>query len=232
MTPESIEQLHAAWSKDQKPENMHALLQALDPFIRSQVYHHTGSVNPAVKMEAKSMAANAIRTFDPSKQIKLTTYLGYQLKPLKRIAVRYDKDFKIPEKILQDWYTINNAEQEFANKHHRTPSVNELADHLSMPVKRIQHVRQSARGAMSEGQLPEGMPLGSQGLSNLSAAAEYVHHSLNPEDAKLFEMRTGFDGNPSKSVEEIGAALNIHPSAVSQRSADIAQKIMETEKLI
>jgi DNA-directed RNA polymerase specialized sigma subunit len=228
---ETIDQLHGTWGRERTPESMHKLLTALDPFIRSQVYHLTGSLNPAIRMQAKAMAATAVRSYDPAHGVKLTTYLGYQLKPLKRVAIKYDKDFKVPEKVLQDWYVINNATQEFSNKHNREPSVDELADHLSMPVKRIQHVRQSARGAMSEGQLPEGMPLGSQGISNLSTAAEYVHKSLPPEDQRLFEMRTGYGGEGPHSVEEIGARLNMHPSAVSQRSAEIAKKIRDTETL-
>lgn len=231
MTPTTspLEDLYITWRKDPKPGNMHALLKAMDPFIHSQVLHLTGSGNPAVKAEAKLLAAEAIRNFNPVKGTKLTTYVGYQLQPLRRVAMKYDRDFKIPEKILQEWSHIKKNETEFESKNGRSPSIAELADHMGLSVKRIAHVKDSVRGVMSESQLAPGAPLGSQSLSQLSAASEYVYNSLPGADQKIFDMKTGFGGEAPMSVDEISEKLGMHPSSVSQKSADISRKIIETE---
>ena len=227
-----LSELYAAWKEKPTPDNLNAILKAADPLLTSHISKLTGSVNPAVKTQAKVLAVKAVKTYDPSKGATLITHMANQVQPIIRTATQYDRPLAAPERALQDWKSVQKAEEELVDLWGRTPSTQEIADHMGLSIKRIADVRGSARGVMSEGQVLEGEALPTAKESKLSLAAEYIYPELTPTEQLIYEMKTGYGGRQESSNDEIATQLKISPSAVSQKCADIGKRISEAETMI
>ena len=53
--------------------------------------------------------------------------------------------------------------------------------------------------------------------------ADYVYYDLDPIDQKIFEWRTGRNGQKVLTVTEIAKRLKMSPASVSQRAKRISQ---------
>ncbi len=234
--PKTLDDHWVEYSKQPSQQAMADILSQARPVIDSAITSYTGG-NKNLYGHAKSMAIDAIKSFDPTKGAKLQTHLMSQLRPLSRLHAETSSSIRVPERIRADLYRVNQNHQEFFDEQGREPSDQELADRTGLSMKRISHVRKYSRAEVNESSLTgktedgddETFYPGTETKNPKDIWMEYVHHDSTPIDQKIMEWRYGFNGKETLSTGEIAKRLNLTPSAVSQRSAKLAARMREGE---
>lgn len=216
------------------PKNASALLDALKPVIQSGVRTYVGKPNPLSSSRARKLALQAVRSYNPTKA-RLSTHVHNYLKGLRRITEQQTRAVRIPERALLDRNRMVQGEAELTEELGREPTATELADHLKMPVKRIEMLRRMQSG-VSQSMLAFSGPE-AQGWSpavqqpRTDAWLRLVHADQDRTNQKIMEWTFGMYGAPILSNQEIARRLKLSPGAISQRKAKI-QQLLDQEDLL
>lgn len=226
-----------AWKAQPTPQNSAALLKAVDPIMSSALRSYGGSKpSPTLASRAKVLTLQGMQRYDPSRA-KLRTHLLSHLRGLQRFAAKESNAISVPERVALSLGHLHRAENELKDRLLRDPSESEIADHLGLPIKRLQKLRQ-AKPIYYEGQMQS---LGENGDKQTSSPGvvdtndkywqDFVYHDLEPTDQVIMEHLLGFNGKPVLPSNKIAAKLRLSPSAVSQRAQRIQQKLDLRNKL-
>lgn len=217
-----------AWKGDDSPTTRGALLKQVNPIIDSALHSYGGVAGPAIRGQAKMMALNAFKSYDPSRGT-MRTHLLSQLQGLRRSAAQSQQIIGIPERVALDrghlTATVNKLHDELG----RDPSDMELAAHTGLSLKRIAYIRQAKPGTNTGSILDEEGDVFSPAstipgnTSNEDAWAEMVYYDLSDVDRKIMEHTLGLRNTPVLSTGELAANLGVTPGAISQRKARIQQ---------
>jgi DNA-directed RNA polymerase specialized sigma subunit len=232
---DKLDQAYAAWKTKPTPENMAGALEAADPIIRNALTSYAGG-NEAFHTQAKKLAAQGFKTYDPRLGAKLHSHLMNQLQPLRRVTQRRTNVVHVPERVQSDLYHMRQAQQSYVDRFGRDAADSELSEQMGVPSSRLRHLRKFMRQESSESGLQTGGEEGMEPFYPGSAQAspedvwmEYVHHDAAPIDQKILEWKTGFNGKEIIPTLEIAKRLRISPSAVSQRAARLAKRMNELQ---
>jgi RNA polymerase primary sigma factor len=229
----NIGELHAAYVADPTPANLGAVVTALEPLIQSEISRYQGSRH-LLRIQARKLAVNAIRTYDPAAGAKLTTWVVNGLQPLTRYGRRMTQGIRVPELVTRQAAEINAVRQRLIDDTGAEPSDEQLADAIGIPVKRIKHIQATAVPTTTEGFMedirPEEFlndPVNPDGDPRLGAATSLVLDGLDEQDRKIFDWKTG-RGGVQRQNQDIAAELGVSPAYISQRSNTIADQIINT----
>jgi len=215
------------WYNNPNEETQAVLLKRIKPIINKAITSYAGG-NQAMKTRAYILANQALRTYDPTKDIKLETYLLSQLQQLNRRSRERAALVHVPENIFYNKQKIYQAESEFFEKHGREPNDDELSDISGMSSKHIKTARSYLDTNNDSGYTNDkGDSMLSKDRSASDIWQDYVHHDLDDTDKKIYEWTTGYQGTQIKSKAEIAKALKISAPAVSYRVSGIVKKLQE-----
>lgn len=222
-----------AFKKANSPEGNAAFLKTIHPIIGDAINAHVGQSNPLLVSQARRMALNAARNYDP-KRSRLKTHLFNQLQGLKRVNRSQTQILKVPERVALDKYHLDNFNQELIDKLAREPTDEELANHSGMSLKRIAKVR-SYNPAVAEGTLEAATPtqevLGGvrdPRKERMSMWQQIVYDDLSPTDKMIMEHTLGMNGRKPMANQDIAKKLNRSPGLISQRKKFI-QSMLDRE---
>jgi DNA-directed RNA polymerase sigma subunit (sigma70/sigma32) len=219
--------LYEVYANDPTPSNLNKVVESLRPVINYGIKSTGAYDDPYIKSQARLVAADAVKSFNPSSGARIHSWVSTQMPRLKRMKRESQSVVKVPERIQLDAYHLYNKEMEFMDKHEREPDLHELADLSSMSIKRIQKVREATRKTPSEFQLPD---TSAESSSDFAVeAADYVYGDLDYTDRKILEFKTGYGGSPILPPKEVATRLKLTPSQLTRRSARIALKMQEIE---
>lgn len=224
-----MEAAYTGWRAKPNPQNASLFLQAASPTIEKALRAYAPGMGDSLKTRARIMALNAARTYDPSKGMKLNTYLFQTLHGLSRFYGRRSNPLYIPEGRLLDKGRLDAAENELKDELDREPTAAELADRTGLPVHRIESLRSATPASKSESSTfsEEGDSLFSQKSDPERLWADYVYNEMDDKDKKIFELSTGYGGAQKVPKGEIAKRLGISAPAVSQRITKISKKLSE-----
>jgi DNA-directed RNA polymerase specialized sigma subunit len=209
---------------------MGEFLEKAQPVIDTGIKSY-GQNNRALETRARLLVADAAKKFDPTRGVKLRTYLMTQLQPLSRHARDFGQVTRVPERVNTDLYAVNQSSQEYFDKFGRESSDKELADATGLSMRRIAYVRKFANPETAESSLVDDenvvMYPGTETPDPDKILLEYVHHDLDPVDQKILEWRSGIYGKQKISNNEIAKRLRLSAGSVSQRAAKIAARIKQ-----
>jgi len=232
--PDNFDEIHANWLKNRTPEYNTQILDAIQPIIDTAIQSYVGpNVNQTIRTQAKLMALRALETYDPTKG-NVRNHLLSQLQSLRRYAAKQQNIIEIPEQVGLDFQALQEASNELRDQLGRDPTDDELADHTGMSKRRIKKIR-SFNQPVSEGSTHNETDENSNSgdtASNIpgqdpgaEAWLDFVYDDLSSTDKIIMDMMLGRNGRKKASVKEIAEALNISPSAVSQRAAKIQEML-------
>lgn len=229
------------WKQNQSPTQNDMIIEKMQPIIDSALKTYVGQeVSPTVRLQAKRMALEGLKNYDPAKS-KLKTHMMWHLQGLKRAAAKSNQILNVPERIRLDGNYINTSFNELNDQLGRDPSDNELADYTGMSLKRIQKVR-SYRPGLSEGAATQAFS-GSEedgmsdpaslipGRTSSSAWRDFVYDGLDDRSKLIMEHTFGMNGKKILDNISIANKLRITPARVSQLRADIQKKMDSRERL-
>lgn len=219
-----------AYRKEPTTTNLNTVVDSLNPVVHHALSSVGAQDDPALKIRARVLAAQAVKKYDPSAGANLATWTSNQLQPLRRMRREIQSPIKVPERTQLDALKLHRAEQEFYDEHNRLPDTAELADKVKLPVRRIAKIRRSFRRTPSESALG-GMP-NVEEPDHTSEAMDYVYRDSDHVDRRIIELKTGYGGESQMEPKAIAEVLKLTPSQLSRRSARIALRIQELEEAL
>ena len=222
-----------AYKANPNPQTRSALLRRFYGVIRSQVGKWAGPVPASVlESQAKLLALKAFDSYDPSKGAALATHVTNSLLPLSRTVYTYQNAARMPEHITMKVNTYNTAVNDFVALHGREPATDELHDRLGWKPAEITRIRDyNVRDLVESGGDVSGSFYDAQKFDDDDAMVlEGMYMTLSPEDKRIFEHTTGYNGAPILKVPEIGARLGMNTAQVAYRKTLIRKQLTEYMK--
>lgn len=207
--------LWQAWKRSQNQTDLQALLNQLQPLIHQQVIRWSGTLSPVtLELQAKTLAVEAIKTYDPKKGAALGTHVTNQLQKLSRTVYTHGQALRLPEHKAVSMASFSVAQQQLADRLGREPTANELADELGWTSMRVQEFQRAytRKELLTSGEFnPASFPVADQA----DPMVTFVYHDMAPKTQQLFEHITGFGGKPVLSNKELMAKFKMTQGQLS-----------------
>lgn len=229
--PKTLDTAYQTYLQDPTPEKLNIVVEHLKPAINYSISAMNAGSDALIKNKAKVFAANAVKKFDPQFGASLPTWVSGQLMQLKRFSREVNQPVKVPERIQLDAYTLFKGERDFIDQFDREPDLEELADHIKMPVKRIEKVRRAFRAMPSQGAMGDNNAQSEPDFA--TEAVDYIYKDSDKIDRKIIEMKTGYGGKyEAMQPKIIAIQLGLSPSQLTRRSAKLSLRIQEVERML
>lgn len=186
----------------------------------------------------------AAEAFDPSMNTRFSTYAAYWIKQsMKRALVNTAKMIRLPAymvQLLTEWRRATATLQEELG---RAPSEEEIALRLKLPAKKLRIIKKALRiyNAMPQAEQENGGGLCEEltpddqtqnALTKLANADELQQvlrllDGLEERKRVVLRLRFGLDGQPPKTLQEIGLALDLTRERVRQLEREALNELNE-----
>lgn len=197
------------------------------------IYQQYGDVDDIVN-EGIIALMDAIEKFDISKNTKFETYASIRIKGSIIDYVR--KQDWIPRKVKNDYKIIKESEELLSNKLGRTPTDNEIVEHLNMDINDYNKIISNAYGTsiLSFEELIEEANLSEYGLKDRHKIPEHeieskeLYKTLVESVNKLNEKEKliiSLYYKEELKLKDIAQVLEISNSRVSQIHTSALQKL-------
>lgn len=223
-------ELWEQWKRNPSEDNTRALLQQTAGVRNRAVQTWSGSISPGtLQSEAVKQSINAFQTYNPKKNVKLTTHLTNSLKKLSRDAYAEVSFLRMPEDRQMRYQSFNTAREDLKDRLGRDPSPYELSDELGWTVAECRRFLNEDRTVLISS---EPLPVGLQSMSasqgtNPNDPMHFVIADLPEQDRIIFEHTTGYGGAKILSGQELMGKLGITQSQLSYRKRIIAQRVKQ-----
>ena len=221
------------WNQHNDKKARNRLLKSLDPLLNKEVNKFVASPipRPALETEARILALNAFKSYDPSKA-QLNTHVTNHLKHLQRYVLTYQNVGRIPEHrgiAISRYQTIKeNLEEDLS----REPTIVELADILSWSPAEVERMQIELRKDLSIAAQSD-TDGGTKGFFDysfsttdvLKEAIEFVYFDASSEDKKILEYVFGIGGKQILAPKNISFKINRTELYVKKRLKFLAQEI-------
>lgn len=214
------------WKAAPSPKLMSAALKSVQPTIDTAISRQPRFNASVLGGEAKRLAIQAIKSFDPAHSASLSTHVFNHLRPLARYTQEMSRAVSVPRDAREQYGKVVRNEQDFEEEHNRPPTDWELQDRMGLSRERLAKIRQVGKYEFAEGAL-ESSPDVQQEEPTVSLWTDYVYYSLPERDRQIMDYRLGRNGKTQLSTEDIAKRLGIDPSYVNRRAGVIAQQIVD-----
>jgi len=207
--------------------NKEKLLKRFDGVINNQVNKWAGPVSRDVLLnEARLLAGKAFDTFNPAAGASLATYLTNQLLPLSRVVYTYQNTVRMPENVTQKIRTFNLANNTLKVSLGREPTTDELHNELGWSASDITRIRDyNKRDLLESGPAITGDFYAADRDDEDDMILGGIYFELLPEEKKLFEYTTGYNGAKVLSNPEIMKRMNVTQAQLSYKKVQLRKKI-------
>lgn len=211
-----------AWKKNPTDLNMQQVLDRMMPLIQKEVNRWAGTLaRPALEIEAKRLAIEAISNYSPTAGASLGTHVTNWLKKLSRITYTHQNIARIPEYQQLKFHSYNLAQSTLQDRMGRSPTTDELADELGWSRPYLSRFQKLFRRELTEsGPLPILSTKAEDG-----GMVDFLYHDLAPKQKKLFQYTTGYGGAPILSGQELMKKLKLTQGQLSYQKRLLINKI-------
>ena len=242
---ERQEKEHELWKQwdanGRKPEDLRPILHSMRPLIQDSVNTWKGRVryipDEALESEFTGHAVNAVKTYDPSRGAKLSTWVKTNLRKGGRFVRTYQNVGRIVEERSGNITDFTNTKNELASQLGRPPNDTELMMKLNQnkvgnknwSVAEIQRMNSEMRADIMSSTFESDPSTWSP-----SADDEIMSHlseELSPQEKQVFQ----YIQNPGPTQGKTGLIaqrLGWSPAKVSRMRKAIEQKAMHYQTVL
>jgi len=216
-----------AWRARPSKATTSQVLSTLAPTVESALHSYGGGKDPVLRATAYTHVVDALPRFDPSKGVRLSTYMFNELKRLQRIIPKQQYAIPVPEQAMLESKTLDRQEKELTEELGREPTSRELSDATHLSSKRIAALRASYTRPSVTGQaLDTARPQDNQ-LDADEMWLDAVYDELDPIDQKIMDWTLGRNGQPILTKRDMATRLNMSAPAVTKRAQRLSARIQD-----
>lgn len=166
----------------------------------------------------------AVRKFDPTSKARFGTYAyNWVRMHVRRAMLGYTGIVRLPEYASREYHKAKKEASELSKVRGQTPSEQEVATRVGMPVERLQRMRELAGGKSlsmlfedykEEPAFKHDSMLDVEEDVLMGQDLDMVLSTLMPEEAAVIRMRFGLDDGVCKTLREVQQELDVSHETV------------------
>jgi RNA polymerase sigma factor (sigma-70 family) len=205
-------------------------------------FSYTGMPLTDLIQEGNIGLMRAVDKFDYRRNLKFSTYAIWWIKQAMRRAVFEQSSLiRIPEYMYESVRRVYKSQQELSSTLGRLPTTQEIAQHLDMPMSRVERSLDLVREPVSLDRPlwdDETRTLGevladvqTSTSQEVMAQQSLIDHTqralegLSPREAEVIRRRFGLHGKPGETLRQIGEDLHLSHERVRQIEAEALAKL-------
>ncbi len=196
-------------------------------------YEHCGAPLLDLINEGNLGLMKAVERFDPARGAKFSTYASLWIKQaIRRALASQARTIRLPVNAADTLYRMHKAVARLYDDLGRDPSDAELAQELGLSNRRVAELNMAAlrpasldatigdedSSLLGEVVEDENAPMPNEALEEKTslAVAQQLLQALDSRSATILRLRFGLDGQPEKTLEEIGRKFGLTRERIRQ----------------